>query len=672
MIRKATNIVASIIALCVLSSCTNLSLPDTRPFDVTTPEIQHAETLLEAGKNQAAAAIFWDIAAKKTSPQREVLQLRAVEAVLQPPTELQARQYLNAIDEQGLTQDLLIRKRVATAELEMIRGQPQRALEAIPAKFIELSQKYQPRILEIRAQALQDDKQIRASIETRIALDALLENPDQLYRNRQLIWQSLSELSTEVISAWENSNTNPQLSAWLSLASIQKHPHETLHSLENRLQQWRHQYPQHGVPNHIIESIAKEWTSFRLSPVRVALLLPMTGRYSSVANAIYAGVITAHEFGESFNPSPEIILYDTGSNPVRARNYYDQAVNEGADFIIGPLQKEAVNTLARRTQLPVPSLLLNYTNITSMTTDLQNMFQFGLLPEDEAVQVAERALLDGHITALALVSDGDWGRRLLEAFTSRFFELGGVVLQSEYYISAQADYSTKIKKLLRLDQSEQRHRNIQSIIKQKTRFKPERRRDADFIFIAASPQQARLLRPQLSYHYASDLPVYATSHIFSGKENISADQDINGVIYCDIPWLLSTDPTIELLRDSSNLKLSGGQSYLPRFAALGVDAYQIIPHLRRLAAYQHDRYNGMTGKISIDEHNRIYRELIWAKFKDGHPQKLDSENPVAFQPASSWRQAKQRPIRRAQGLSIPATTRTDTGRKKLSLRQWRD
>ncbi|MBT8113230.1 MAG: penicillin-binding protein activator, partial [Gammaproteobacteria bacterium] len=139
---------------------------------------------------------------------------------------------------------------------------------------------------------------------------------------------------------------------------------------------------------------------------------------------------------------------------------------------------------------------------------------------------------------------------------------------------------------------------------------------------AASPQQARLIRPQLSYHFASDLPVYATSHVFSGNENISADQDINGITYCDVPWLLSTDPSMELLRDSLDLQSFSSSSRLPRFAALGIDAYQVIPHLQRLAANDFDRYQGTTGKLSIDAQNRIYRQLIWAKFEKGRPETL--------------------------------------------------
>ena len=121
--------------------------------------------------------------------------------------------------------------------------------------------------------------------------------------------------------------------------------------------------------------------------------------------------------------------------------------------------------------------------------------------------------------------------------------------------------------------------------------------------------------------------MYATSHVFSGSENISADQDINGVTYCDIPWLLSNDPSVELLRDSLDLQLSSSQSRLPRFAALGIDAYQIIPHLQRLAAHEYDRYDGVTGKLSVGGQNRVFRELVWAKFQDGRPQSIPSTAP---------------------------------------------
>lgn len=621
LIYKPILIIVTLLVTCMLWSCADFPLDAGKVFDSeSSSQTRRAEKLLATGKYQEAASIFWAEAETRSSPQKEALQIRAAEAVLQPETKLQAQQYLGAIDESVLSKDLLVRKRVASAELALLNGQPQLALDAAPEKLINVSQKYNPHLLAVRAKALKSAGMMKKSIETRIALNQLLRKPAQLEKNNELIWQTLLNTNNTELNSWSASNNNPELAAWLSLVAIQKQPHENQASIDNAIQQWRSKYSKQRIPNHIIDSITKDYASFHIAPNKIALLLPLTGRYSVVAEAIYSGINTAREFGEAFNPPPELVVYDTGDDPTLALSYYQRAVTEGADFIIGPFQKDAVRTLANQGALSVPTLSLNYSD--SELEGAQNLYQFGLLPEDEARQVAERASFENKGAALVLVPEGEWGTRLLSSFTNRFHELGGSVIQSERYLPQNSDYSVAIKSLLQLNQSEQRRRTVQSIVKAKVEFEPRRRQDADFIFIAASPQQARLIRPQLSYHYASDLPVYATSHVFSGNENISADKDINGVMYCDVPWLLSTDPSMELLRDSLDLLSSSSSSRLPRFAALGIDAYLVIPHLQRLAANDFDRYEGTTGKLSMDAQNRIYRQLIWAKFENGRPESL--------------------------------------------------
>ena len=621
LIYKPILILVTLLATCMLWSCANFPLDTGKVFDSTSSsQTRRAEKLLAAGKYQEAASIFWAESETRPSPQKEALQIRAAEAVLQPETKLEAQQYLGAINESVLSKGLLVRKRVASAELALLNGQPQLALDAAPEKLINVSEKYNPHLLAVRAKALKSAGMMKKSIETRIALNQLLRKPAQRKKNNELIWQTLLNTNNTELNSWSANNNNPELAAWLSLVTIQKQPHENQASIDNAIQQWRSIYSNHRIPNHIIDSITKDYASFHIAPNKIALLLPLTGRYSRVAEAVHAGITTAREFGDAFNPPPELVVYDTGDDPTSALNYYQRAVTEGADFIIGPFQKDAVRTLANQGSLPVPTLSLNYSD--SALEGVQNLYQFGLLPEDEAKQVAERASFENKGAALVLVPEGEWGTRLLSSFTNRFHELGGSVIQSERYFSQNSDYSVAIKSLLQINQSEQRRRTVQSIVKAEVEFEPRRRQDADFIFIAASPQQARLIRPQLSYHFASDLPVYATSHVFSGNENISADQDINGITYCDVPWLLSTDPSMELLRDSLDLQSSSSSSRLPRFAALGIDAYQVIPHLQRLAANDFDRYQGTTGKLSIDAQNRIYRQLIWAKFEKGRPETL--------------------------------------------------
>ena len=616
--RSSAFIVALMVAVCLLAGCTDLPTPSPPPTPV--PEetrLSLAEAHLKAGNYRQAANIFWAIAKMKDSPQREMLQLHAAETVLRPESVDLAGKFLDAIDESVLSGGVLVRKRIAEAELALMNKQPQLALDAVPEKMIDLSPQHKVRLLSVRAEALRATERTIKFLETLTALNRLLPNRDQKEKNSALIWESLMTAKQKEIVSWTVENSDCDLAAWLSLAQIFKRDHKSLFVLEDEIQKWHSLFPEHVVPAHIVELVTQDRASSQIAPERIAILLPMTGRYSANAEAIFAGIATAREFEETLGPPPELVLYDTGGSAVDATELYLRAVHEGADFIIGPLQKEAVSLVVGQEQLPVPTLLLNYTNDPVPNSSM--LFQFGLLPENEARQVAERAASDNFRAALALIPEGDWGNRLFKTFNTRFSELGGVVLQVERYLVKDSDYSGPIKRLLQLNQSEKRRRNLQETIKQRVKFEPYRRQDADFVFLAGLPPQARLLRPQLSYHYASDLPVYATSHIFSGNENISADQDIEGITYCDIPWILSDSPKVELLRDSFDLQLSSSESRLPRFAALGVDAYRIVPHLSRLAAYKDDHFEGMTGILSIDSNNRIFRKLSWAQFEKGRP-----------------------------------------------------
>lgn len=621
--HPATRITARIVALMIVawavSGCAELIPPLGTPAAGTEESrLQQADRYLRSGKPEQAAGLLAQAAQAKPSPQRETLLLQAAEAVLQPETRNLARKYLSAIDEAVLPRNLFVRKRIANAELELLNQRVDHALDMLPASILDYSPEYKPKALAVRARALRAAGDREKTVKTLVMLSPWLTDAGQKQENSHLVWETLMSSDPGEITAWANRNHDCDMDAWLSLAYIQKQSHTDIFTLESEIQQWRTQFPRHTIPTEIVDSITQNWATTEVAPDRIALLLPMTGRYSAIANAVYAGVITAREFEEAPGLPPELVLYDTGDDADLAFRQYQLAVREGADFVIGPLQKEAVRAIAERKRLKVPTLSLNYAS--DALTGSPQLVQFGLLPENEAEQVAERAFHSNLRRALVLAPEGEWGTRILDAFTVRFAELGGAVLQHERYIAKNSDYSGPIKKLLQLDQSEQRHRSIEQMIGREAEFEPRRRQDADFVFLAALPRQARLLRPQLSYHYASDLPVYATSHIFSGNENISADQDINDILYCDIPWLLSDSPEVELLRDSSDLHLSSSESRLPRFAALGVDAYRVIPHLQRLAAHRYNQFEGMTGNLSISRQNRIFRKLTWAQFRNGRPQ----------------------------------------------------
>lgn len=624
MTRSIHRILTDLIiaALMVLTACT---APPSRDEPVPEPGPDRAVELLAQGDLKGAAAMFWEQAETAQSPRREDLQLRAVEAVLTPETLPLAKQYLNAVLQKDLWGPSLVRARIAQAKIALLEEQPHVALAALPPGIGLATPQYEIQVEDLRAQALLASGRILESARARASLATKLSDPRALEANRQKLWEALGQASDQEVLRWAEEATDDKLRGWLELAYIAKTSPSSLESFDRQVDAWRKRYPGHPAGRETIAQLRKDWRSLQLRPRRIAVMLPLTGAYGGVAEAVLTGFMAAHYIGDEASGKLTIEIYDLGDNGAAAWEVYTRAVEDGAELVIGPLDKEGVAALARRQDLPVPVLSLNYTE--EVNDPPENLYEFGLLPEDEARQAAERASLAGHDTALALAPEGEWGERLLDAFRARFEALGGTVLDANRYDPEATDYSVSIKDVLGIDASEQRYQQLRAALKRDIQFEPHRRPDADMIFMVALPQQARLLRPQLKFHYAADLPVYATSHIYTGIEDAATDRDIDGVIYCDMPWTLKgANPNPELRARLDNLFPQESQQ-LPRLTALGFDAYRLIPYLKRLAARPYERYAGLTGNLHMDENGRIHRELKWAQFVNGEPRVMDS--PVA-------------------------------------------
>ena len=142
-------------------------------------------------------------------------------------------------------------------------------------------------------------------------------------------------------------------------------------------------------------------------------------------------------------------------------------------------------------------------------------------------------------------------------------------------------------------------------------YEPYRRTDTDFIFLAARPNEGRAVKPLLAYHYAGDLPVYATSHIYQGDANPGRDQDINGVHFLDIPWVFNDDSEI---RRTIDQQLPNSGRY-QRMYALGVDSFRLHLRLSQLGAGS--QVFGETGTLHLNAQRQVERRLPLAEIRDG-------------------------------------------------------
>lgn len=348
-------------------------------------------------------------------------------------------------------------------------------------------------------------------------------------------------------------------------------------------------------------------------PKQIALLLPLTGQHAESAKAIQDGFFAS--FYDS-TEKPIVRVYDT-SREKDVQRIYEQAVQEGADFVVGPLAKEDVHRLSTMPHryFKTPVLALNY---QPGITPPSQFLQYALAPETEAVQIANKAFEQGYRSAGVIVPDNAWGKRTAAAFTARWEMLGAKVART-VYIHTGLDQSAQVRQLLGIDQSQKRANELKNLLKEKVDFQPKRRQDMDVIVMAAPPEQARLLKPLFDFYYAEDLPVFATSSIYSGTPNPKRDRDINGIVFCDMPWLIDNQQGQKL---KQMLARQGEHSdQYNRLFAMGVDAYLLTGQVQQLS--RGAMLMGATGQLSLGENNQIERKLSFAKMVNGAPHQMN-------------------------------------------------
>jgi uncharacterized protein len=216
------------------------------------------------------------------------------------------------------------------------------------------------------------------------------------------------------------------------------------------------------------------------------------------------------------------------------------------------------------------------------------------------------------------------------AFTAAWQSLGGVVVASEQYREEESDHSEAIKRLLNVNFSMERKDRLERLLRQKIPYESQHarpRQDIDFIFLAADAKRGRLIKPQLNFFQAGRVPVYATSHIYTGKSDPLQDADLDGILFGDMPWMLVNNGKVQQLRQKFQSGWPHAFSDLDRLYALGMDSYAILPHLNRISAEAGVRFNGVTSGLSLDRGGRLLRSLTWARFNKGVPRLVDTSSP---------------------------------------------
>lgn len=330
----------------------------------------------------------------------------------------------------------------------------------------------------------------------------------------------------------------------------------------------------------------------------IALLLPLTGQFSIAATAVREGFISGY-YTDVNNSNTDIRIYDTVADK-EVVGAYQRASDAGANIVVGPLTKPGMEALLDSKVVNNKMIVVSLNTVEGRNTLPRYLYPFSLGPEDEAYRLAEQAWDNGHKIAGALIEKTQFGRRAAASFKKRFEQLGGRV-ESMVYFEQQQSLDDPVRYLLKIEE------NMPA-----PHF--------DFLFLMASPQQGRQIPPLLQFH-GQHLPIYAMANIYSGVPNPGRDNDLNGIVFCDSPWIVSPHDRNSTLSAMSAQLLTDVNAQ-ERLFAFGIDAYRVAKNIQSLSANPQFIVAGTTGKLSMDTSGFIVRDPQCARFRLGVPSAL--------------------------------------------------
>ncbi|MCW8930023.1 MAG: penicillin-binding protein activator [Gammaproteobacteria bacterium] len=548
---------------------------------------------------------------------------------------------MSQLNTSQLTHEQNNQYRLTSATLSLTNYQIDKALAQLNIDFISTQNDLWSLYYQLRAMTeFQLGQQIQSVKELIIRHDFLVTEQEK-QANKSLIWNYLAGINLNEQTqnySQDISNNDHIYFGWLNLAKILRDSKDP-QTMNNAINFWLQTYPDHQADRAFINRIIQVRQASVIDVKHIAVLLPQQGKLAKPAKAIRDGIMASH-YQSSLSANLQIRFYDTGNND-HIWLTYQQAIDNGANFIIGPLAKSNLEVLSESTELSVPTLALNSLEPNNLpepekanTAEKQqfsaikpaHLFQFGLSPESSARMVADKARKDGHYYAAIMAPNNAWGKRMKMAFSTHWEKSGGVVVDSVDYDSKVHDFSDSIKSMLNINLSESRKKEVSRTIGRKLEFTPRRRQDVDMLFMAAFPRQAKQIPLQVIYHHGETIPIYSTSHIVSNYQNARQNIDMDGVNFSDMPFLLGS------IDNTASQQNTYQSTLYQRLFAMGVDSYQLAPYVEYLYKNPSESFSGDTGQITIDSNGHIVRALPWAIFDQGN---VKLQNPSLNSSGSS-------------------------------------
>jgi branched-chain amino acid transport system substrate-binding protein len=196
-----------------------------------------------------------------------------------------------------------------------------------------------------------------------------------------------------------------------------------------------------GTPAAPTQS-AEGGASIGAGQVKVGLVLPLSA--SGNAGAAGTAMRSAAEMAlAEFNVTDlQLLVKDDGGNAPGARQVAQQAIDEGAEIILGPIFAHSVSPvgqLARSRNIPVMAFS------TDANVATRGVYLLSFLPESDVDRIVSYAISQGKKSFAAAIPDNAYGSVAEAAFKQSVARRGGRIVALEHYPADRNQMQTAIR-----------------------------------------------------------------------------------------------------------------------------------------------------------------------------------------------------------------------------------
>lgn len=383
-----------------------------------------------------------------------------------------------------------------------------------------------------------------------------------------------------------------------------------------------------------IDQLLNEAEGSEGRPLKVGVILPLTGYYAEEGRGVLRGIQFAQTHGANDHAPIELEIWDSESNMVKAIHGVNKLVRrDHVHVIVGELESEITAGIGALSSLKKVPLIGPTATENQVSTVGKWVFQLNSSLEIKGAVLAEYAFNSLGLRTFATLAPADeYGQEMTNSFTSKIDQLGGrIIAQSWYYADSEDLNLSRQFKNIRAASFAFDSTDVESLIEEaKAKGDELEEKDipvhsVDGIFFPVYSEDIPYIAPQFAL---SNIRAQVLGgEYWDALEILKAPQVepyINGAIFVSDYFPDESSRHFRNFRNDFRLKM---KTTPERWEAFGYDALNILKEVvksggisrqainRNLSALS--GYKGIKGNISFKGNNRVNSEVNLLQFING-------------------------------------------------------